>query len=240
VLPEQNEIKLIELFKVCSKCKIPKTLKGFTKELKGRFGVRGDCKKCVALRCNSYHKIHKKERNLYGRIYHQEHKEEICIRHRRNWVNASKETVLKIYAQNKTWRKANKAKMQTWHKDYHKKKWKTDPKFRLKSNITRVINLSLKDGKNGKHWENLVGYTLTRLIKHLEKQFTEGMAWNNYGMYGWVVDHKIPISAFNFTQPEHRDFQRCWALKNLQPMWSRKNIIKSNKLSNHFQPSLLM
>lgn len=63
------------------------------------------------------------------------------------------------------------------------------------------------------------------------------MSWDNYGK--WHIDHKTPKSVFNFTQAEHRDFKRCWALKNLQPMWAEDNHSKGAKLTNHFQPSLL-
>ena len=62
------------------------------------------------------------------------------------------------------------------------------------------------------------------------------MIWGNYG--DWHIDHKIPISAFNFTKPEHEDFKRCWALSNLQPLWAKDNISKNAKLEKHFQPSL--
>ena len=49
-----------------------------------------------------------------------------------------------------------------------------------------------------------------------------------------------PLTAHNFTKPKHEDFKRCWALKNLQPLWSKKNISKGNRLTKHFQPSLLI
>jgi hypothetical protein len=52
------------------------------------------------------------------------------------------------------------------------------------------------------------------------------------------IDHIIPISVHNFEFPTDIDFKKCWALANLQPMWAMENIIKSNKLSNPFQPSL--
>ena len=109
-----------------------------------------------------------------------------------------------------------------------------------KAYMRTAIWFSLKGNKNGHHWENLVGYAFDELRKHLEKQFTEGMSWDNYGMGGWVIDHKIPKAIFNFTKPEHQDFRRCWALKNLQPMWERDNLIKQAKIDKHFQPSLLI
>ncbi len=101
----------------------------------------------------------------------------------------------------------------------------------MKNKTVRVTS-----NKNGQHWEDLVGYPLADLMKHLEKQFANGMTWENYGK--WHIDHIIPISAFNFTLPKHLDFRKCWALKNLQPMWAKDNKEKQNKLSQDFQPSL--
>lgn len=98
------------------------------------------------------------------------------------------------------------------------------------------IYSGLFKNKKGLHWETLVPYTISELIKHLEKQFKPGMSWDNYGK--WHIDHKVPKSKFNFSKPEHSDFQRCWALSNLQPMWARENLLKGAKLTKPFQPSL--
>lgn len=113
---------------------------------------------------------------------------------------------------------------------------KKNPQNRLRRNISRRILFSLKDGKNGRGWEKLTGYTAKQLIKHLEKQFQPGMTWENYG--AWHIDHETPISVFNFTQPQDIDFKRCWALSNLQPMWAYDNLSKGAKINGHFQPSL--
>ncbi len=114
---------------------------------------------------------------------------------------------------------------------------RNNPKFRLKMSISKGIRDSLKKGnKNGRHWETLVGYTFNDLKKHFEKQFTEGMSWENYGE--WHIDHIIPVKVFNFDKPEHLDFKRCWALKNLRPLWAKDNILKRAKITTSFQPSL--
>lgn len=144
----------------------------------------------------------------------------------------------KVKAYNKLWEKANPEMVKTYNNIYIKRRRKRDPAFRLNSNIKGAIYAALNGNKNGRHWETLVDFTLKDLKKHLEKLFTEGMTWSNYGKDGWWIDHKIPISVFNFTKPEHEDFKKCWALSNLQPLWAKENISKSNKLIQHFQPSL--
>ena len=140
--------------------------------------------------------------------------------------------------------KANiKARRESDHSKAYARTWQrerraNDPQYRLNRNISRSISLALKDNKNGRHWESLVGYTVADLKKHLQKLFTADMTWDNYGK--WHMDHVIAKIHFNYTKPEHADFKRCWALKNLQPMWASPNISKGAKLDKHFQPSLLL
>jgi len=109
---------------------------------------------------------------------------------------------------------------------------------KLRNCISTNMRMALKEGKGGRNWEILVGYTVRELMKHLEGQFSEGMTWDNQGE--WHVDHKIPVSAFNFGTPDDIDFQNCWALENLQPLWANENRKKNAKLVAPFQPSLLL
>jgi 5-methylcytosine-specific restriction endonuclease McrA len=62
------------------------------------------------------------------------------------------------------------------------------------------------------------------------------MSWDNCNE--WHIDHIIPKAAFNYEKPEDIDFKKCWALKNLQPLWAKENHEKKDKLLKPFQPSL--
>ncbi len=77
-------------------------------------------------------------------------------------------------------------------------------------------------------WELLVGYTIIDLKKHLEKQFTDGMTWENYGK--WHIDHVKPICKFNINSVDCEDFKTCWSLDNLQPLWAIDNLKKGGNL----------
>ena len=100
------------------------------------------------------------------------------------------------------------------------------------------IGISIKGNKNGRHWETLIGYKLNDLIKHLKSTMSKGYTWQNYLEGKLHIDHKIPISVFNFSKPEHPDFRRCWALSNLQLLPAKENIVKRDKLTKPFQPAL--
>lgn len=182
----------------------------------------------------AYHETNRDEIKIYKKIYHQKNKVKMKI-YNKIYYETNKD---KIKKQTKTYYETHKEKIGVFRRIYEKQRRKVDPKFRLNRNISKAIWLSLKESKKGAHWEFLVGYTIETLKKHLEKLFIKGMTWENYGK--WHIDHEIPISAFNFTNSEHRDFSRAWALSNLQPMWASENHKKYNKLDKHFQPSLQM
>lgn len=72
-----------------------------------------------------------------------------------------------------------------------------------------------------------IGYTPEELKAHIERQFTGGMSWDNYGE--WHVDHIRPLSGFDFTSMECEAFKEAWSLANLQPLWAIENLEKAAK-----------
>ena len=95
---------------------------------------------------------------------------------------------------------------------------------RLHRNVRRAITRNIKEKKNYKQWEAILGYSTIELVNHLERLFKTGMTWNNYGK--WHVDHIIPVSAFRFSKYEDLEFKQCWKIENLQPLWAIENIKK--------------
>ena len=120
-------------------------------------------------------------------------------------------------------------------------KYLSTPKGRLCDRMGRGILRSIKLGaKAGAPWETLVNFDKDILMSHLATLFTEGMTFEGFQKGLVHIDHKIPVSAFNFETPNDVDFKWCWSLENLQPMWAKDNLKKSNKLDKPFQPSLLL
>ena len=154
-----------------------------------------------------------------------------------NRVSIRKKRIGEKYAGKYVWEKCSLEKEKKQTKEYWEMYNHKNIMFRLNQQMSAAIHSSLRGNNNSRHWETLVGYTLDELRRHIEKQFTDGMTWQNRGKYGWHIDHIIPQSVFNFTKPEHLDFKKCWALSNLQPMWAKDNRLKSNKLKIAFQPS---
>lgn len=95
--------------------------------------------------------------------------------------------------------------------------------WRIKIGIWR----SLRGNKQGRKWEDLVGYTLQDLLRHLERQFQSGMFWGNRS--DWHIDHILPLSSFQFDSPDCPEFRAAWALSNLRPLWAGENLKKNAK-----------
>ena len=130
------------------------------------------------------------------------------------------------------WREKNIDKHRENKRNYEKTRKSNDPLYKLISNFRTAIYQVLKENrvdKNQSYFDGLQD-TPEQLIVHLEKQFTEGITWENYGK--WHVDHKLPISSFNIQKMGDSEFMKCWSLENLQPMWGEENIRKSNKIFN--------
>ena len=145
----------------------------------------------------------------------------------KKWSEQNKEH-LKQYI--KEYRKNNVDKIRQIKRDYERYRKASDPAYKLISNFRTAIYQVLKENnvEKNKHYFDILKYTPEELISHLEKQFTDSMTWENYGE--WHVDHRMPISSFNFESVDDDSFMKCWSLDNLQPMWGKENITKGDKI----------
>jgi hypothetical protein len=82
-------------------------------------------------------------------------------------------------------------------------------------------------GVKSTSWEALLGYTIADLKRHLERQFTKGMSWDNAGQ--WHIDHILPLASFSFTATDDPEFRAAWAITNLRPFWAIPNMKKHAK-----------
>jgi hypothetical protein len=111
----------------------------------------------------------------------------------------------------------------------HIKKYYSNVSYKLKVNVRNRIKLFIKSSKFDiitNNTFNIVGCTPEELRKHIESQFTEGMSWDNHGMYGWHIDHKIPLSS---AKTKEEIFELC-KYSNLQPLWCEENYEKGKKI----------
>lgn len=246
--------------KRCSKCGEVKALGEYSKDKRRVDGLDGTCRACKSevfrqwrknnpdkakATVSSWRENHKDHCSDYGKKYRsdkKDHYKELS----KAWWAAHPGLKKKIYENNKDkaiayYRKRKRENPERIREISRRSSAKllSTPKGILNRRVSTAIRNSISSGmKAGRHWEDLVGYTVDDLKRHLEKQFLPGMSWENRGE--WEIDHKTPLSAFNFQGPEDIDFKKAWALKNLQPLWRPQNRSKHARLDRPFQPSLAL
>lgn len=121
----------------------------------------------------------------------------------------------------------NEYKKENYHvyrETYYSKKMQ-NPLERLSASVHTSVSACLKGKKIHKNSScfRFLGYTIHHLRSHLQKQFRDGMTWDNYGTH-WHLDHIKPRCEFDFNKKV--EFKRCWSLENLQPLTIQENLTK--------------
>lgn len=137
------------------------------------------------------------------------------------WYQANREHSLQ---QAKKYQELNKEKVQAYQREYRKKRYAEDPQYRIAQTLRARLNGALKNKqKTGSAIKDL-RCSVEFLMKHLESKFVDGMTWDNYGE--WEIDHIIPVSQFDLSNRE--ELLKACNYTNLQPLWEKDNIRKSN------------
>jgi len=179
---------------------------------------------------------HVKKRN---KKYKEQHKEELKkyyvsrrdreIKRMRAYRIKNKEKIKKYREsrkeQHKLYLKANKKRILEVANIYRKNKYKTDINFRLAYNLRNKLYKTITKQTKNKSALELVGCSIEFLKKHLESQFKPGMSWDNYGFYGWHIDHIKSCCTFDLSKPEEQ--LKCFNYKNLRPLWAKENLSRS-------------
>ena len=120
----------------------------------------------------------------------------------------------------------NKDKVLLRVKSYKLKK-KNDPEYKLVRSLRRrLYNYIKQNSYSKKSTIKYIGCSPEQLKIHIQSQFKDGMTWENYGYYGWHIDHKIPLAS-------HKNEDELYLLchySNLQPMWWKENLSKHDKI----------
>ena len=119
---------------------------------------------------------------------------------------------------------ANPQKVQARNRREYERRM-SDPGKRLHRRICCSIRKYLVGIKAGRSTESIVGWKMTELREHIERQFVKGMGWHNISE--WHIDHIIPASSFDFT--DEAQVRAAYALTNLRPLWAHENHRKSCK-----------
>jgi len=105
---------------------------------------------------------------------------------------------------------------------------RTDPQFRLQCRLrNRLWDVMRGRQKAGSAVQNL-GCSIAEFRCYLMALWKPGMSWENWGQYGWHLDHIRPLASFDLTDPQQ--FALAAHFSNYQPLWWRDNIRKGAKV----------
>ena len=222
--------------KKCKCCGKIKEYSDFHKMNTSKDGYRTYCKECrktmtIEYRNKNKNKLNEKQKEYYqnnkenkksyDKIYRENHKEKYKLLSEK-WCKIYKEDRInnpeKYKQKDKEWRNNNKDLIKEINNRYFKKH-----KYRFA--WRKILHYSLRTlgkKKEGKTID-LLGYSALELKEHLEKLFQDGMSWDNHGE--WHIDHIKPISLFD----ENTPIKIVNSLNNLQPLWAKDNLSKSDK-----------
>ena len=112
-----------------------------------------------------------------------------------------------------------------------KRKELKDPIFKLKRNLQSKLSQSIKHGYNDKtKAHRLLGLKWGVLREYIESKFYEGMSWENFGQ--WQIDHIFPLSQAK----SEEELYKLFHYTNIQPLWAKDNLEKSDKLPESVEP----
>lgn len=135
----------------------------------------------------------------------------------------------KLKEKSKKYRKENPEKVREMERKKRARRRKEDPGYRILYNCRKRVYDALKGvGSKSARTMVLVGCAIPEYMKYLESKFQKGMSWENYGFYGWHIDHIKPCCSFDLTDPEQQ--QKCFHYTNTQPLWAKDNWKKGNKI----------
>jgi hypothetical protein len=207
--------------KLCAKCRQIKDKSLFGRARERPDGLKPYCKVCSnnasgeSRRRNlessrksvrDYYQKNKAKRNAAGKIWREKNKERMALLVKR-------------------WNDENKERVRLNGLNYSRR---IDQ--RIRRTFSNRIRTLIRGGKQRKSTFAIVGYTFDELKAHIQRQFTNGMSWDNYGE--WHIDHIRPLSSFDITSYESEDFKVAWSLPNLRPLWAKDNISKGPRVTH--------
>lgn len=200
----------------CSGCKQDLPKSKFGKDSKRRDGLRAYCFDCKRLESREY-----RERNP-----------ERAAESSRRWAIRNKD---RVRAKGQRWRANNPGRANElayrWRRnnpERNRDNWKSyvsQPHVRIHRNVSSRLRKYIN--KESRATFSILGYSREELMAHLERQFTKGMTWDNYGE--WHIDHVVPLSSFKVKDISDPEVRACWCLSNLRPIWATENLRKNAK-----------
>ena len=212
-----DESKTVER-RQCTRCGVKHLLDQFQKKKNGEF--RKLCNDCGDY-YREYRRKHNAKITAREKQYRHDNAQSIAAYKKEHYANNRTQ----IRAEQKEYRDANRELINQQKREFHRRQFDTNPEYRIANNLRKRMYKVIKFGHKSAHTMELLGCTIEEFSAHIEKQFTEGMNWQNYGK-GWHLDHIRPCASFNLLNAE--DQRICFHWSNYQPLWALENMSKND------------
>lgn len=234
--------------KRCSRCREVKSLDQFSPKQGCLGGFRAECKSCM-YSTRTIGRGRELKRQADERRSRRLGARSLAVRRREAEERRNLKTLAKAEGRHaRAAARRQKVDAQPWldpllsDAEQYRLRYRLDNTFAIKERLRRQVakqrkKLSLHDklrsalrrGGRAPTVEALVGYSVTELRGHLEKQFTKGMDWDRFREGAIHIDHIVPVRAFDLTRDD--EAKACWALSNLRPLWAADNLAKGGRVT---------
>lgn len=160
------------------------------------------------------------------REYSRKNKEAIAIKWQ-EWYANNKE---KHSNNAREWKINNRERNNERKRLKEKEKRSNDENYDFICRVRTMLYSSFN--RNGKRYskelcsEKLLGCTIEEFRDYILSKCPKGTTLKDFNRYGYHIDHIIPIS---FAKTKE-DIVKLCHYTNLQPLWWKDNIVKSNKI----------
>jgi len=213
---EENKEQIKEIKK-----KYRKENKEYYKEYRKKYYKEN--KENIKENIKKYREENKEYLKKKNKKYYEENKEKI-IEYAKKYYEENKEYYTEY---KKKWREDNRNKDNKYHNEYKKKRRKTDPEWKLKSNIQSYFWNGFRNQqvKKTNSFFKYTGIKYSEYINHLKNDPLWDDFCNGENIH---IDHIIPCAVYDFTNKEH--IKKCWNPDNLRLLDGIENMSKNDTL----------
>ncbi len=205
--------------KQCVKCKENKEINSFYK--RNEKAIMSECKDCVKERSRIQKELKENENKIVRDKWREENKERLYKKS--NQWNKDNREIMNISA--KKYREANRDKIRQDKNRQRKELEAKDPLSLMKRRLRNRTGTAFRRMSwNKKGTVDLLGAEYQVVFDRITSLFTEGMSWENREL--WHIDHIIPLDSATTKE----ELIKLCHYTNLQPLWAKDNLIKSNKI----------
>lgn len=123
----------------------------------------------------------------------------------------------------KWYRRENAAR----RRELRRERYAADPQYRLRDLLRSRLRGALAGRDKAGSAVALLGCSVEDAVRHIERQFHDGMTWENRGVK-WHLDHIRPLAGFDLTDPVQLA-QACH-FTNLRPLGAAANMAKKDRV----------